>query len=475
MSKEKKKQKGNMGTTIGYSVGSIVRIGEGLWTFYLIYFLTTIAGVSAAAAGTISGVGIFVAAVWCVVIGYISDNFKSKYGRRRPIMIATILPMAVLMILLYTKVDLGGATVAYYAVVGILFYVIYYTYLVPYDSLGAELTVDYDSRTKIRSLCTVMLYVGVLIGGTLVMYVQEGFASGGSSESVSWTLAVITSCAIPTLVFGFIAWRTTRGKEKIEEESALEVQRAEKGNFFSSYLSVLKVKSCVGITLWSLFYFIGNTLVTGNLIYCGVYSLGLTEAESSTYFAISLVVTLIMVVPANWISGKLGKKRTLIVAMCLFMVLATIVEVKGPSGFADGLVMAVAYGITNSIALIVGYAMVYDVGELNEFKTGDSKVAACIGVFTLAMGVATAIGTALVGYLLSWSGYDAAAAQQTDHVINVINMTETIIPAAFMLVSTLIIAVFYKITPQNYSALLDALEAKRNGKEYSTEGFEELM
>ena len=96
-------------------------------------------------------------------------------------------------------------------------------------------------------------------------------------------------------------------------------------------------------------------------------------------------------------------------------------------------------------------------------------------VFTLAMGVATAIGTALVGYLLSWSGYDAAAAQQTDHVINVINMTETIIPAAFMLVSTLIIAVFYKITPQNYSALLDALEAKRNGKEYSTEGFEELM
>ena len=455
MSKEKKKQKGNMGTTIGYSVGSIVRIGEGLWTFYLIYFLTTIAGVSAAAAGTISGVGIFVAAVWCVVIGYISDNFKSKYGRRRPIMIATILPMAVLMILLYTKVDLGGATVAYYAVVGILFYVIYYTYLVPYDSLGAELTVDYDSRTKIRSLCTVMLYVGV--------------------QSVSWTLAVITSCAIPTLVFGFIAWRTTRGKEKIEEESALEVQRAEKGNFFSSYLSVLKVKSCVGITLWSLFYFIGNTLVTGNLIYCGVYSLGLTEAESSTYFAIGLVVTLIMVVPANWISGKLGKKRTLIVAMCLFMVLVTIVEVKGPSGFADGLVVAVAYGITNSIALIVGYAMVYDIGELNEFKTGDSKVAACIGVFTLAMGVATAIGTALVGYLLSWSGYDAAAAQQTDHVINVINMTETIIPAAFMLVSTLIIAVFYKITPQNYSALLDALEAKRNGKEYSTEGFEELM
>ena len=238
---------------------------------------------------------------------------------------------------------------------------------------------------------------------------------------------------------------------------------------------MLKVKSCVGITLWSLFYFIGNTLVTGNLIYCGVYSLGLTEAESSTYFAIGLVVTLIMVVPANWISGKLGKKRTLIVAMCLFMVLVTIVEVKGPSGFADGLVVAVAYGITNSIALIVGYAMVYDIGELNEFKTGDSKVAACIGVFTLAMGVATAIGTALVGYLLSWSGYDAAAAQQTDHVINVINMNETIIPAAFMLVSTLIIAVFYKITPQNYSALLDALEAKRNGKEYSTEGFEELM
>lgn len=94
-------------------------------------------------------------------------------------MLASIFPTVILMTLIFIKVDFGQATAAYYAIVCILFYIIYYTFLVPYDSLGAELTVDYNARTKIRSLCTVILYVSVFVGGTLVMYVQTGFANAG--------------------------------------------------------------------------------------------------------------------------------------------------------------------------------------------------------------------------------------------------------------------------------------------------------
>jgi GPH family glycoside/pentoside/hexuronide:cation symporter len=472
MEKETNK-KSSLGTTIGYGLGSMVRTGENLWGFYLSYFLVTVVGINAAAAGTISGAALLIASIWCIFIGYISDNSKSKYGKRRPVMIVSIFPTAILMSLIFIKVDFGGATVVYYAIICILFYVIYYTYLVPYDSLGAELTVDYNARTRIRSLCTVILYVSVFVGGTLVMYVQSGFAKAGIGGSAgSWSWAVAITCSLPMLICGLIAWRATRGKEP----SGVDVQEQPKGeNIFKSYLSVLKVRPFLGIALWSLLYFIGNTILAGMLVYFGVYVLGLSESTASTYFTISMVVTIVMAVPANWLSKKFGNKATLIIAMCIYLVCGLFVAIKGPAGYVDGAIISVGYGMTNSIALIVSYSMVYDIGELNEFKYGDSKVAACVGTYTLGMGVAQAIGYSLIGCILAKAGFKAAAAAQTGSVITAITVTETIVPIIFMVVSAIVIIILYKITPQNYKALVTALEARKAGKEYSTDGFKELL
>ncbi|MCI7303197.1 MAG: hypothetical protein SOR93_03735 [Clostridiales Family XIII bacterium] len=69
MSQERKKS--SLGTTIGYGLGSMVRTGENLWGFYLSYFLVTVVGINAAAAGTISGAALLIASVWCIFIGYI--------------------------------------------------------------------------------------------------------------------------------------------------------------------------------------------------------------------------------------------------------------------------------------------------------------------------------------------------------------------------------------------------------------------
>lgn len=388
-------------------------------------------------------------------------------------MLLAVFPTAVLMSFIFVRVDFGAATTAYYAVICILFYIFYYTYLVPYDSLGAELTVDYNARTRIRSLCTVILYISIFVGGTLVMYVQQGFANariGGNAGS--WSLAVLLTCALPMLVCGLIAWRATRGKEPIAENPG-ETQKGE--NIFKSYISVLKIKPFIGIALWSLLYFIGNTVLAGGQIYLGVYVLGLSQTVSSTYFTIGMIVTIAMAVPANWLSNKMGKKNALLAAICVYIVVGLYELIKGPSGYVDGVVMSVGYGITNSIALIASYSMVYDIGELNEFKTGDSKVAACIGVYTFGMGVAQAIGYSLIGFVLQRSGFDASASVQSASVVSAITNIETLLPVIFLVLSALAIMIFYKITPKNFAALVEALEAKKEGRDYSTEGFKELL
>lgn len=466
-------KKSNLGVTLGYGLGSMVRVGENLWGFYLSYFLVTVVGLNAAAAGTISGAALLIASIACIFIGYISDNSKSKYGKRRPMMLFSIFPTAILMSLIFIQVDFGGATTAYYSVVCILFYIMYYVFLVPYDSLGAELTVDYNSRTKIRSLCTVILYVSVFIGGTLVMYVQMGLTNSGIGKAASsWSYAVLLTCTIPMLVCGLIAWRATRGKEPSGEEIVTDTP---KENIFKSYLTVLKVKPFVAIALWSLLYFIGNTIMAGMLVYFGVYVCGLDEATASTAFTISMVVTIVMALPANWISSKFGKKNALLIAMAVFAVVGLIVFIKGPTGYIDVALISIGYGVTNSIALICSYAMVYDIGELNMFKFGEDKTAAAVGTYTLGMGLAQSIGYSLIGYILAWAGFDAMAVEQAESVTRTILVAETLVPIAFMALSALVIALFYKINPRNYAALCEALEAKKEGREYSVEGFKELL
>lgn len=469
---KQKNEKSSLGTTIGYGLGSMVRTGENLWGFYLSYFLVTVADINAAVAGTISGAALLIASIWCVIIGYISDNSRSKYGKRRPIMLASIFPTAILMALIFIKVDFGSATVIYYAAICILFYIMYYTFLVPYDSLGAELTVDYNARTRIRSLCTVILYVSVFLGGTLVMYAQRAFENAGTfDEAGSWSLAVAATCALPMLVFGLVAWASTRGKESVGEPG----NELPKENIFKSYMSVLKVKPFLGIAIWAFIYFIGNTITAGLMVYMGVHVLNVSEATASTYFTISTVITFIMAVPANWLANKFGKKNTLLIAMCVYTVAGIYAFIIRPDSYADGLVIAVAYGITNSIALIISYSMVYDIGELNEFKFGENKTAACVGTYTLAMGLAQAIGYSVIGYILAWSGFDAAAAVQSQKVVDTILFSNTLLPVAMMILAGIAVIFLYKITPKNYAALVEALEAKKEGKEYSTEGFKELL
>lgn len=466
-------KKSGLGVTLGYGLGSMVRVGENLFGFYLSYFLVTIAGVSAAAAGSISGAALFIASVACVFIGYVSDNSKSPRGKRRPMMIATILPCSILMTLIFVKVDFGGATTAYYATVCILFYLIYYGYLVPYDSLGAELTVDYNARTRIRSLCTVILYVSVFVGGTLVMNVQIFLQGAGiGTEGNSWTYAVALSCALPMLIFGWLAWKVTKGKETIDEASGEERPRE---NIMRSYMSVLKVKPFIGIALWSLLYFIGNTIIAGSLVYFGVYVLGISEASASTYFTISMVVTIVVAPLGNLMAAKLGKKKTLLLAMAVFLVIGAAMFAKGPSTYWDGALISAGYGFTNSIALICSYAMVYDIGELNEFLFGENKTAEAIGTYTLGMGLAQAIGYAAIGYILQFAGFDAVAAVQPESAINAITYLQTLVPILFFILSAAAITILYKITPKNHKALVTALEAKKAGNAYSTEEFKELL
>lgn len=120
---------------------------------YLLLFLTTVAGVSPAVAGTISAIGSVWEAMCAPIVGYKSDRMQSRFGRRKPFLIMAAFPIAVITALLFTALDFSPAMkTAYYVVMVILFWTFFSSEFVPYMAWGSDLTEDYNERTVLRNV-----------------------------------------------------------------------------------------------------------------------------------------------------------------------------------------------------------------------------------------------------------------------------------------------------------------------------------
>ena len=95
----------NFKTKLSYGVGGIC--DNTLYTLsgtYLLLFLTTVAGVSPAMAGTISAIGSIWEAICGPVVGYKSDAAITRFGRRKPFLLAAAFPVAIVTSMLFTAV-----------------------------------------------------------------------------------------------------------------------------------------------------------------------------------------------------------------------------------------------------------------------------------------------------------------------------------------------------------------------------------
>lgn len=70
---------------LGYAAGGIADAANfTLVGSYILFFLTTVVGISPATAGAITGLGTIVSSLWGPVVGFLSDHTRSRFGRRRP-------------------------------------------------------------------------------------------------------------------------------------------------------------------------------------------------------------------------------------------------------------------------------------------------------------------------------------------------------------------------------------------------------
>jgi GPH family glycoside/pentoside/hexuronide:cation symporter len=135
-----------------YAIGNVpFAVKDAAFINFVVFYYTQIQGLS----GTLTGLAMFLALSWDAisdpVVGSWSDSFRSRWGRRHPLLVAGGMPTALLFMALFAPPEQMGQMGIFIWLLGvsILLRTFLTIYFIPYSAMGAELSTDYDERTVI--------------------------------------------------------------------------------------------------------------------------------------------------------------------------------------------------------------------------------------------------------------------------------------------------------------------------------------
>jgi glycoside/pentoside/hexuronide:cation symporter, GPH family len=181
-------------TKLSYGTGMLTAsILGNIVIFFLLFFMTDVAGLNPALAGSVLLLGRLWDAVNDTMVGWLSDRTQSRWGRRYPWMLAGAVPFAGLFILLWLvpPVDHQWQLFGYYAGIAFLYYIASTTVSIPYTTLASELTQTYTERTSLAGFQTAFDLAGGIFALIMAQVIFELIAD---TRQQYFILAII--CAV---------------------------------------------------------------------------------------------------------------------------------------------------------------------------------------------------------------------------------------------------------------------------------------
>ncbi len=308
MDRLKKREKlayglGDMGNNVAY----------GAMGFYLVFFLTDVAGLSPVWAGYIFMIIRMWNAVFDLIIGILSDRTRTRYGRRRPYLLFGAIPLSISFALLWQLLfkDMNHM-ILYYTIAGIGFSTMYSLVAIPYNSLLPEMSQDYDERTSISGYKMALSFVGSLLSAMGVTLIVDTIYPGKSMYQFSYPVMGLVLGAVIAITV-LLAFMGT--KERVEPKITNN-----KDSFWRNLLSLFKLKEyrlVLGIFIGNM---VGFDVIMALYIFFMKYALKVSSDISYIFMAIPLVFA--VVVTPLWVklSNKIGKQKTYIISVIYFLI-----------------------------------------------------------------------------------------------------------------------------------------------------------
>ncbi len=439
------------------------------YTYYL-FFLTDVAHLDPALAGTVSLISVFWDAITDPIIGHYADKDGSD---KRKLMFKAAFPVGLFFIGAF--LPLGDTTdvfkFIFYTAMTMLFWLSYTVYTIPYYAVVAEITQDYDERTQIRGTSSMFNTVAILIGNAVPSVLPTALVGIGLTTALGWTTTAAL-LGVLAIISAVIAAKSLRGVAMLKGNSEASTQN-EKFSF-KSYFQILKIKPFRWFMMFVFFFLIASAMIQTNFAYLVKGRLGMSEDDMVIVIA-TLVVVMGLTIPlVTKLAEKTDRRITSIVFISIMLVGCVSLKFIGIDSIVTLILSVMCVAIGLGCFWTVFYSMAYDLVEVDEFVNGKRRESMITAFPQFFQKFGAAIGMWLVGQVLSFSGYSGEAAVQTESAKAAIESIATILPAIF-LVFSIIGLVFYPVTKERFALLSEKLERKNKGEEVDITGLEKLV
>ncbi|MDB9525623.1 MFS transporter [Oscillatoria sp. CS-180] len=449
-------------TKLAYGIGDMgAGMTSNLIAFFFLFFLTDVAGINPLAAGTVLLLGKIWDAVNDPLVGVLSDRTQTRWGRRYPWIFFSILPFGLTFILMWiVPGGSSGFRFWYYVAASILFQIFFTTSNLPYTTLTAELSQDYDERTDLTSFRLGFSLFGAISALAL------GNAFSSTIENTRVLYAVLGSaCAIISIISLLICvFGTYPHAQKVQEAiAATQTASAQEEEipFLEQLQIVFNNRAFLYVVGIYLFAWLALQVTASIIPFYTVFWMQLDD-----FFLPALLVqgtAILMMLPCNLLSRRIGKQGLFFLGIGSWLIvqIGLFFLQPGQTGFLYALCVAASFGVAT--AYVVPWAMLPDVIELDELRTGKRREGIFYAFMTLLQKIGLAVGLFLVGAALESSGFMAEAAVQPERALLAIRTFIGPVPLV-LLCCSLVLCYLYPITRTVHSEILLKLAEQRQGQ-----------
>jgi GPH family glycoside/pentoside/hexuronide:cation symporter len=412
---------------LGYAIGGFgTDIASNVISFYLIYYLVTVANIPPATAGLLVGLPKVFLIALDPVMGALSDRMCSRFGRRRFFLMICGPLSGLLLYMQFSAPELDlSLLVVFWWVVQFAQTANLSMLMVSYNAMEAELSPSSIERMQLVSMRQAFGIIGTLVGSALTLPVVAAF--GGGKQGFTSMGAVFGVL----VVFSFLTVVSTTSAEPLLQECP---------SFWKETRVTLKLRPFwlqLGVIfLCNLATAVNNAI----LVFYIDYVHGLASILPLALM-LSSMVGLVSLLGWNWLCRRWDRRLAFTTGLLMNAVVLLCLRFVPERNMTLLWPLAALSGIGSAAICIFPRAMLTDVVSYDRAIRGRSRAGNIVGLWGLGSRAGLAIGNTLVGWLLALVGYSGGASV-SPQLQEGLRMILGYVPSAFCLAVIPLLAFF---------------------------------
>ena len=386
------------------------------------------------------------------LVGNLSDQTRSKWGRRKP-WFAVGVPLLIVGAIFLLQPQ-PGVDSNYLMITAFLFYVAYSLVVIPYMSWGAELVRDYNGRTRVTSFREGAGLAGTVLATAMPLVVLPLLYEGEPSLKqiltvLSWTIIAVLAITTPITLFA-----VSKGDEL----------RAHSFGFFKALSLLRQNKPLLRLLSGVLLLWLGGAVYNALILFIVGIAIGLPTTAFLQFVFVQYVLSILGLPFWAWVAGKFGRHRALIAGAMVFFACHPFFFLVPPQGYWQAFAIYCVAGFATSVIWVMPPALIGDTVEYGTFKSGSDDAALYMALYAFVQKLALALGIGIALPLTGALGFDPSK-PPTEAGIAGLKMVGLLLPGAIGILGALVLY-NYPITARRHAIIRRwlARKAKRQSK-----------